>query len=647
MIFTEHKITLDIHKTVAPVSVCVKKGDTGRRLLINLAERGHPYHISGDCYAVFTAKKPDGKVVFNKCHIEGCVISYDFTEQTVAVAGMMDCEIILYGSDGKQLTSACFNIIVEDTIYDTDTEIESTNEYNALADLLRELQKLFTNGPVAQAIVLDADGTVISVKDASDQALQGLRIFGKSIQKAEPTVDNSVEIENLGACGEITSSVAGQNLLDAYAITAPNTNTAIQITNNGNIIKFYATGKTATYARAELAMNHLIGRKFYVTYDKKTNYGTSVDGYLQIRYSLDGALKYIENIPLLAGVSEIPAEAYDVRLVIYLKNASVAFDAGSYVQYEGLRISLAAGRAWEPYQKIQQITVSTPGGLPGIPVISDGNYTDSDGQQWICDEIDLGRGVYVQRIARYQVSSVRETTINETTNGIKWAYGVEVKDSALHTYMGKAVNYILNNKFPMVEQASEDMESVGTIMSAYGHANYLEFRFRLMKSEYADKAAVEAAIIGTVIYYQLAEPIQTELTAEEIAAYAALHTNKPNTIIYNDAGAYMAAEYVADTKTYIVNKVENRAVVTIGYINLRANGWVGDDSLYSQVVKIDGVTEYSQVDLTPDVEQLAIFYEKDLTFVTENEGGIVTVYAIGQKPENDYTIQVTITEVKV
>ena len=41
------------------------------------------------------------------------------------------------------------------------------------------------------------------------------------------------------------------------------------------------------------------------------------------------------------------------------------------------------------------------------------------------------------------------------------------------------------------------------------------------------------------------------------------------------------------------------------------------------------------------------FYEKDITFVTENEGGVVTVYVIGQKPTNDYTIQVTITEVDV
>ena len=92
-------------------------------------------------------------------------------------------------------------------------------------------------------------------------------------------------------------------------------------------------------------------------------------------------------------------------------------------------------------------------------------------------------------------------------------------------------------------------------------------------------------------------------------------------------------------------KVRTTYAAKISEVTLLADAWVGTDSLYSQVVSIDGVTANSQVDLTPSVEQLAIFYEKDLTFVTENENGVVTVFAIGQKPQNDYTIQVTITEV--
>ena len=84
----------------------------------------------------------------------------------------------------------------------------------------------------------------------------------------------------------------------------------------------------------------------------------------------------------------------------------------------------------------------------------------------------------------------------------------------------------------------------------------------------------------------------------------------------------------------------------VSSVKLLANAWEGDASPYSQVVSIPGVTENSIVDLTPSVEQLAVFHNKDLAFVTENVGGVVTVYAIGQIPTNDDTIPVAITEVK-
>ena len=61
----------------------------------------------------------------------------------------------------------------------------------------------------------------------------------------------------------------------------------------------------------------------------------------------------------------------------------------------------------------------------------------------------------------------------------------------------------------------------------------------------------------------------------------------------------------------------------------------------------DKITQYSKIDLQPTPEQLSEFYKKDVTFTTINEDGQITVYAIGIRPENDYTIQVTITEVAV
>lgn len=102
--------------------------------------------------------------------------------------------------------------------------------------------------------------------------------------------------------------------------------------------------------------------------------------------------------------------------------------------------------------------------------------------------------------------------------------------------------------------------------------------------------------------------------------------------------------------------VTSGSTATIGTVELQASKWVkselSDRLHYQENVTIGGVPENfdfenCQVDLTPSVEQLIVFYEKDLTFVTENEEGNVTVYAIGQKPEHDYVIQVTLTEVSV
>ena len=107
--------------------------------------------------------------------------------------------------------------------------------------------------------------------------------------------------------------------------------------------------------------------------------------------------------------------------------------------------------------------------------------------------------------------------------------------------------------------------------------------------------------------------------------------------------------YTAEDRQSIINEVlaALHSAARIGYVTMFADAWEGKDNLYSQVVNIAGVTVNSQVDLTPRVEQLAVFYNKDISFVTENEGGVVTVFVIGQKPTIDYTIQVTITEVGV
>lgn len=501
MTYTEHKITLDIHKTVSSVSLSVKKGDTARRLLIHLAEKGRPYHIDDGCYAVFTALKPDGKVVFNNCTIDKCVIIYDFTEQTVAAAGTAECEIVLYGADGKQLTSASFNIIVEDTVYDAETEVESTSEYNALANLISQVQNITARSSMAVPIIAQVGGERIDISDASNNPLQGLRIFGKSIQDGTPTMEAPVEIVSL----------------EAPVVTVS-----------------------------------------------------------------DGA-------------------------------------------------------------EVQTMAITTPGGLCGIPVASGGNYTDAEGQQWICDEVDLGLGVYVRRI--YTEIVTPEKIIRVDNNYTSIGGAVAYFTLAHKHFNNENIRLVMCDRIVGIAYyARGNPIDIYRCYAPGGDISVLAFRYPVSEGEKTIEEA-RTDFVGAVVSYVLATPIETRLTDAEISSFAALHTYKPNTTIYNDAGAYMAAEYVADTKTYI--DVASGSAAIIGEVTILANKWVGTDSPYSQVVEIEGVTECSQVDLKPSVDQLAIFHEKDLAFVTENEDGVVTIYAIGDKPTNDYTMQVSITEVKV
>lgn len=94
--------------------------------------------------------------------------------------------------------------------------------------------------------------------------------------------------------------------------------------------------------------------------------------------------------------------------------------------------------------------------------------------------------------------------------------------------------------------------------------------------------------------------------------------------------------------------IDSFILPTSASVTIYANKWVQDsDDRWHQVVTVRDakITPRSKVDLQPNAEQLVIFHDKDLAFVTENEDGIVSVYCVGQVPTNDYTMQVIVTEV--
>lgn len=115
----------------------------------------------------------------------------------------------------------------------------------------------------------------------------------------------------------------------------------------------------------------------------------------------------------------------------------------------------------------------------------------------------------------------------------------------------------------------------------------------------------------------------------------------------------IVSTYVSNNKEMLKENRDMEAAIEkalaqtnkVSFVTLSASRWIGKTSPYSQVVTISRATKSSKIDLNPTVEQLEIFHSKDLAFVVENDEGVITVYCVGQKPTNDYTMQVTITEV--
>ena len=128
-------------------------------------------------------------------------------------------------------------------------------------------------------------------------------------------------------------------------------------------------------------------------------------------------------------------------------------------------------------------------------------------------------------------------------------------------------------------------------------------------------------------------------------------------LYYSSDGILVDNNYIDSknlaTKEYVTEKLlelANKVAPSPASVTLYADRWeLIEGTRWGQdvVVAKATITPYSKVDLQLSAEQIAIFYEKDLAFVAENSGGIVTVYCVGQVPTNDYVIQATVSEVIV
>ncbi|CDC47110.1 putative uncharacterized protein [Clostridium sp. CAG:58] len=228
-------------------------------------------------------------------------------------------------------------------------------------------------------------GNPIILTDAKDNAeLKGLRIFGKSIQNGDPSPESPVPIVNVGDKGNIGIKIEGKNLIDiasgtkqGYNVTQPN-------------LKLIP-GQAYTFTNVDATTG--------VSLHEATTNTNLTKGYPA------------------AGLSKAFVMPNIPNAVVILAGLNGDWNTGDLSK---IKIQLELGdksTPYEPYKPAQTLIVPTPGGLPGISVPSGGNYTDENGQQWVTDEADLAKGVYIKRIekiASYNNESINGPYISET-----------------------------------------------------------------------------------------------------------------------------------------------------------------------------------------------------------------------------------------
>lgn len=417
----------------------------------------------------------------------------------------------------------------------------------------------------APAIVCEASGEVISITDSATMPLKGLRLFGKSTQDGTPTPTAPVEIVSVE---NPVVGVYGKNLLKETEIPKTMTGSGITCDYEGNGV-FHIYG-THTCEAQEIQLS---GTNLYIPVDNTANYSLAVkllEGThpATFHFFLGLASDTVSfrnwfSVPLEQNTT-VGTLLYDTRRPVDALGDATQVSRFWIYNYNGdktaytvdFRVQIWLEKennptAYEPYTG-QTFTLTTSNILHGVPVASGGNYTDSDGQQWICDEVDLERGVYVQRV-KYVVFDGSEDELwkrDYTSDASKRRMTTTIlTDTIKKTANNRIANIICNrfvkaradDTYSLVERISvDDLGRVHIYHNAYNDA--VETWTEFLASNHLE------------IVCELAETVETHLTETEIAAYKALHTNKPNTIILNDSGAWQSVDYVADTKLYIDNK---------------------------------------------------------------------------------------------
>ena len=208
------------------------------------------------------------------------------------------------------------------------------------------------------------------------------------------------------------------------------------------------------------------------------------------------------------------------------------------------KIQLEKGNVATTYESYGCKILTLPYQLNAIPVSSDGNYTDEEGQQWVCDEIDFERGMYIQRVGiKVGIDGFQETNSANSDMSLRIVCNMNDIEKVKFTP-------IICNKLRWEKKSSytDDGTYISTSETDLGRVCVRVEGIKTME-EYQEILA------DMQYFYILATPIETPLTTEEINDYKSLYTYDGTTIIDNDADCYMEATVPQDTKYYIDSKI--------------------------------------------------------------------------------------------
>ena len=348
--------------------------------------------------------------------------------------------------------------------------------------------------------------------------------------KPSPSPEYPQEIESAGKSGKIGVTVTGTNLLPFEVGQKGNGFEAfadgVQIDTDRNV-DIYAVGRNDSLVESgydEFAL--MTAGKYYI-------YSDTRDVYLYVVVWRKG-----RNV-VFGSSNEGVARQIEImdgdKFRIFFRTAA-AFKGK--VKAMITRIPMNA-TSYEPYKPAQKLIIPTPNGLPGIPVSSDGNYTDADGRQWVCDEVDFKKGVYVQRIGKRTITS--KDVFHKSGMSTDDVNYFSLGNFSLHIGTIGEKDVLMSNCF--VAGINHGFGAWGKIFLSSAFDDKLYFSVEAQK--YPDEETFKQWAVenGLMFLYQLVDIIETPLAAEELSAYKTLCTYSPTTTVINDAEAGMSVGY--------------------------------------------------------------------------------------------------------